>query len=148
MSDGLNRVMLFGNLAADPEARTTSGGQCVLKLRLATNESYLDKNRTRQERVEYHSVIVWGKRGESLAKILQKGSKVFIEGSNRTSSYDDKDGNKRYKTEVVASNVILGGGGARNTSTEPAGAAPASGGGGYDDADYGAKPGQDDDFPF
>jgi single-strand DNA-binding protein len=140
--------MLFGNLGADPELRTTSGGQAILKLRLATTESYLDKNRARQERTEWHSVTVWGKRGESLAKILQKGSRVFIEGSLRTSSYDDREGNKRYKTEVVASNVILGGGGTRNASTEPAGAAPAAGGGWYDDADYGAKPGQDDDFPF
>lgn len=116
MSDGLNRVILLGNCCADPELRSTSGGQSVLKLRLATNESYLDNSRERKERVEYHSVVIWGKRGEALSKILSKGSRVFIEGGLRTTSYDDKEGHKRYRTEVVASNVILAGGGQRSSS--------------------------------
>src|SRR5687767_6582246 len=98
MADGLNRVMLLGNLGADPELRMTSGGQAVLKLRLATSESYLDRNRVRQERTEWHSVTVWGKRAEALAKILSKGSRIFIEGGLRTSSYDDREGHKRYRT--------------------------------------------------
>lgn len=115
MADGLNRVMLFGNLGADPELRVTGGGQSVLKLRLATSESYLDKNRVRQERTEWHSLVIWGKRAEALGRFLSKGSKLFIEGSLRTSSYDDKDGNKRYRTEVVCSNVILAGGGVRRS---------------------------------
>jgi single-strand DNA-binding protein len=106
--DGLNRVMLLGNLGADPELRVTSGGQAVLKLRLATTESYLDKERARQERTEWHSVVVWGKRAEGLGKFLRKGDRLFIEGGLRTSSYD-KDGEKRYRTEIVASNVILSG---------------------------------------
>ena len=109
MAEGLNRVMLLGNLGADPELRFTQGGQAVLSLRLATTESYLDKDRVRKERTDWHSVVVWGKRGEALGKILAKGSTIFIEGSLRTSSYDDKEGNKRYKTEVIASNVILAG---------------------------------------
>jgi single-strand DNA-binding protein len=169
MAEGLNRVMLLGNLGADPELRTTSGGQAVLKLRLATTESYLDRNRARQERTEWHSVVVWGRRAEALSRILSKGSRLFVEGAIRTSSYDDKDGNKRYRTEVVANNIILGGSsgpgaGARHggspvrdetdgspaagsTATgHPGAAAPPSGGGGYDDADYGG--GSDDDFPF
>lgn len=120
--DGLNRVMLLGNLGADPELRMTSGGQAVLKLRLATTESYLDKERTRQERTEWHSVVVWGKRAEGLGKIVRKGDRLFIEGGLRTSSYE-KGGEKRYRTEVVASNVILSGsskGGARPApSSEP-----------------------------
>ncbi len=109
MADGLNRCMLLGNLGADPELRMTGSGQAVLNLRLATSESYLDKNKERQERTEWHTVIVWGKRAEGLNKILRKGDRIFIEGGLRTSSYDDRDGNKRYKTEVVASNVILSG---------------------------------------
>jgi single-strand DNA-binding protein len=108
MAEGLNKVFLLGNLGADPELRVTSGGQAVLKLRLATTESYLDRNNTRQERTEWHSVSLWGKRGEALAKFLTKGERVFVEGSLRTSSYD-KDGEKRYRTEVVASNIILAG---------------------------------------
>ena len=118
MADGLNRVMLLGNLGADPELRMTSGGQAVLKLRLATAETYLDRNKARQERTEWHSVVVWGKRAEALGKILSKGSRLFVEGALRTSSYDDRDGNKRYKTEVVASNIILGGRGGGGGSRE------------------------------
>lgn len=109
MAEGLNRVMLLGNLGADPELRYTQGGQAVLHMRLATTESYLDKDRVRRERTDWHNVVVWGKRGEALAKILSKGSSIFVEGSLRTSSYDDRDGNKRYKTEVIAQNVILAG---------------------------------------
>jgi single-strand DNA-binding protein len=137
--------MLLGNLGADPELRMTAGGQAVLKLRLATSETYLDRNKVRQERTEWHSVIVWGKRGEALSKILSKGSRVFVEGGLRTSSYDDKEGHKRYKTEVVANNILLAGaarggerGGAEST---------ASGGGGFDEQDYGQREG-DDAIPF
>ncbi|HTJ82794.1 MAG TPA: single-stranded DNA-binding protein, partial [Polyangiaceae bacterium] len=117
MAEGLNRVMLLGNLGADPELRYTQGGQAVLNVRLATTESYLDKDRVRRERTDWHSVVIWGKRGEALAKILAKGSTIFVEGSIRTSSYDDKEGNKRYKTEINANNVILAGrGGGRGAS--------------------------------
>jgi single-strand DNA-binding protein len=134
MADGLNRVMLLGNLGADPELRFTQGGQAVLNMRLATTESYLDKDKVRRERTDWHNVVVWGKRGEALAKFLAKGSSLFIEGSLRTSSYDDREGNKRYKTEIVASNVLLTGRGGRSGGAEE-GAAPeggdfAGGGGG------------------
>lgn len=108
MSEGLNKVMLIGNLGADPELRMTQGGQAILKLRLATTETYLDKNNTRQERTEWHSITVWGKRGEALAKILEKGSNLYVEGSLRTSSYE-KDGEKRYRTEITANNILLTG---------------------------------------
>ncbi len=110
MAEGLNRVMLLGNLGADPELRMTSGGQAVLKLRLATTENYMDKNRQRQERTEWHNVVIWGKRAEALSKILTKGSRIFVEGGLRTSSYDDRDGNKKYRTEIVCSNILLQGG--------------------------------------
>jgi single-strand DNA-binding protein len=127
MAEGLNRVMLLGNLGADPELRMTSGGQAVLKLRLATSETYLDRNRTRQERTEWHNVVIWGKRAEALAKIITKGTRIFVEGSLRTTSYDDRDGNKRYRTETVASNILLQGGGG-------GGRGGGGGGGGYRDA--------------
>src|SRR5580692_8755724 len=108
MAEGLNRVLLLGNLGADPELRVTPGGQAVLKLRLATNETYLDKNQVRQERTEWHRVTVWGRRAEALGKILTKGDSLFIEGRLQTSSYE-KNGEKRYSTEVVASNIVLPG---------------------------------------
>lgn len=139
MADGMNRVTLFGNLGADPEVRHTSSGEAVVSLRVATTESYLDRNKERQERTDWHSVTVWGKRGEGLAKILSKGDKILVEGSLRTSSYE-RDGEKRYRTEVIAREVYLGGKG--------------SGGGG----DYGrsgaggqakpAAPTDYDDIPF
>ena len=128
MAEGLNRVMLLGNLGADPELRFTQGGQAVLNLRIATTETYLDKDKVRKERTDWHNVVVWGKRGEALAKILGKGSSIFVEGSLRTSSYDDRDGNKRYKTEVVASNVLLTGGRGRGGATDEAGATGGYGG--------------------
>ena len=109
MAEGLNRVILLGNLGADPELRVTPGGQAVLKLRLATNESYVDKNNVRQERTEWHRVTVWGRRAEALGKFLQKGDSLFIEGRLQTSSYE-KNGEKRYSTEIVANNIILSGG--------------------------------------
>lgn len=157
MAEGLNKVMLLGNLGQDPELRMTSGGQAVLKLRLATSETYLDRNRNRQERTEWHSVVIWGKRAEALSKFLTKGSRIFVEGALRTSSYDDRDGNKRYRTEVVASNIILdgrGSGAGRDNYDAPGGydAGPAyddspprggSGGGGSMPA-----PPDDDDIPF
>jgi single-strand DNA-binding protein len=165
MAEGLNRVMLLGNLGQDPEYRMTGGGQAVLKMRLATSETYLDRNKVRQERTEWHSVVIWGRRAEALSKFLTKGARLFVEGSLRTTSYDDRDGNKRYRTEVVATNVILagsggGGGGGRGPARDsggppadedfggpPAGGGGGGGGGGYDDADYGPG-GGDDDIPF
>jgi single-strand DNA-binding protein len=154
MAEGLNRVMLLGNLGADPELRSTAGGQSVLKFRLATSESYLDRNRTRQERTEWHNVVVWGKRAEALAKILNKGSRLFVEGSLRNSSYEDREGNKRYKTEINALDIILCGG-RGGTPTREGGAEPEQeiGGagapsGGYDDSAFGGDRGGDDEFPF
>ena len=110
MAEGMNRVLLVGNLGADPELRFTQAGQAVLNVRLATTERYMDREKNWQERTDWHAVVVWGKRAEALAKILRKGGQIAVEGGLRTSSYDDRDGNKRYKTEVHASNVVLLGG--------------------------------------
>jgi single-strand DNA-binding protein len=173
MAEGLNRVMLLGNLGADPELRVTPGGQAVLKLRLATNESYVDRNNVRQERTEWHRVTVWGRRAEALGKILQKGDSLFVEGRLQTSSYE-KNGEKRYSTEVVANNIVLpgrgrgegarggsegresGGGGrfGREPSTQPGHEAPfddfadAGGGAGGAGGGGGSGSGADDDIPF
>lgn len=121
--DGLNRVILLGNLGTDPELRYTQQNTPLLSFRLATTESWPDRGRDgkepkegrepgapaeRVERTEWHTVTVWGARGVALSRILAKGSSVLVEGSLRTSSYE-KDGQKRYKTEVVARDVVLAG---------------------------------------
>lgn len=154
MAEGLNRVMLLGNLGADPELRYTQGGQGVLNLRVATTESYLDRDRVRKERTDWHNVVVWGKRGEALSKILGKGSSLFIEGSLRTSSYEGRDGVKRYRTEINARNVLLTGSGrGRGSMGDDQGPPPMSGGPPRDEApagggfDGGGFDG-DDDIPF
>lgn len=152
MADGLNRVMLLGNLGADPELRFTQGGQAVLHMRLATTESYLDKDKVRQERTDWHNVTVWGKRGEALAKFLTKGSSIFVEGSLRTSSYNNREGVKVYKTEINANNIILTGGrpgGGQRHAEDPAESydrttPPAAG---ADDFDPGTEPFMPADAP-
>lgn len=139
---GLNKVTLIGHLGADPELRVTPGGQSVLKLRLATTEKYLDRNNERQERTEWHRITIWGKRGEALGKILRKGEPIYLEGRLQTSSYE-KNGEKRYSTEIVVNEVILLGG---KRGERPATAAP-----GTDDDDESPEPAKqssDDDIPF
>ncbi len=162
MAEGLNKVMLLGNLGADPELKVTQGGQSVLKLRLATTETYLDRNKTRQERTEWHQITLWGPRGEALSKFLSKGERIFVEGRIQTSTYE-KDGEKRYRTEIVATNIILSGGGKRGGADYDAG--DSRGGGGarpqqrsapqqsappqddFGGGDFGGS-GGDDDIPF
>ena len=107
MSDGLNRVMLLGNLGADPALRATQSGPAVLNLRMATRESYTATDGQRAERTEWHSVVVWGRQAEALARMLRKGSRIQVEGSLHTSSWEAPDGSKRYRTDVNARSVIL-----------------------------------------
>lgn len=106
MSEGINRVTLLGNLGADPELKVTTGSS-VLKIRLATTESFKKQDGSRGERTDWHQVVVWGRQGESLARLLSKGERVLVEGRLSTRSYDAADGSKRYQTEVVATNVVL-----------------------------------------
>lgn len=104
--DGINDVTLSGNICSDPELRQTPRSGPVLQFRVATNKSYLDKeSQTWKERTEYHNVVVWGKRGEALAKFLRNGAHVTVKGELNTTS-SEKDGAKRYFTKVVAHIVI------------------------------------------
>lgn len=109
MSAGLNRVTLFGQLGADPELRHTQSGQPVLNMRLATTEMYFDRDRNKQERTEWHNVVLWGKRAEALSRFLRKGASLLVVGSLRSSEYEGRDGAKRTKVEVNAREVILAG---------------------------------------
>ncbi len=140
MADGLNRVLLIGNLGQDPELRFTQGGQAILRLRLATSESYVPKGGSeRQTRTEWHSVTVWGNRAEALHKILAKGRTIGVEGRLQHRSWEDQQGQKRTSTEVVASNVLLlgGGGGGGASAGSSSGASSYGGRGGAPDESFG-----------
>ena len=115
----VNKVILVGNLGRDAELRYTPGGAAVATLNLATTETWNDKEGQRQEKTEWHRVILWGKQAETLNQYLQKGKQIYVEGRLQTRQWDDKDGNKRYTTEVRGDRVVLlssgsgGGGGQR-----------------------------------
>ena len=139
----VNKAILIGNLGKDPEARYTTNGRAVVKFPIATSEVWTDAEGNRQERTEWHNIIVWGKQGETCAQYLAKGRQVFIEGSIRNRSYDDKNGNKRYITEIVAQRVrFLGGGGGTRVAPE------AEGQGAQTSPVVGDAAPADDDIPF
>ena len=148
MSRGINKVILVGNLGADPETKYGPSGDAITNLRIATSESWTDKNTgQKQERTEWHRVVVFKKLAEICAEYLRKGSQVYIEGSLRTRKWQDKEGKDQYTTEIVANDMTMlggkGGGDApapeRRQERKPAATAPAAGG--FDD-------GGDDDIPF
>lgn len=101
----INKVILVGNLGADPEKRFTGSGQAVTTFNLATTEVWNDKTGAKQEKTEWHRVVVWGKQAETCAEYLSKGRQVYVEGRLQTRQWEDKDGNKRYTTEIVAQTV-------------------------------------------
>jgi single-strand DNA-binding protein len=108
----VNKVILVGNLGRDAELRYTPGGAAVATLNLATTEVWNDKGGQRQEKTEWHRIVLWGKQAESLQEYLTKGKQIYVEGRLQTRQWDDKDGNKRYTTEVKADRItLLGGGG-------------------------------------
>ncbi len=108
MARGINKVILIGNLGRDPETRYTQGGSAVTNLRLATAESWKDKQTgEQQERTEWHSVVCFARLGEIAGEYLRKGSKVYIEGRLQTRKWQDKDGNDRYSTEIVANDMQM-----------------------------------------
>ncbi len=136
MARGLNKVMLIGNLGADPEIRYTQNGGAVANIRLATAESWRDKDSgEQQERTEWHRVVMFGRLGEIAGEYLRKGSQVYVEGRIQTRKWQDRDGNDRYTTEVVANEMQMlgsrgGGGSAPEASSfgakEPAASTPAA----------------------
>jgi single-strand DNA-binding protein len=112
MARGVNKVILIGNLGRDPEVRYTAGGAAVANLRIATTESWRDKQTgEKKENTEWHSVVLFGKLGEIAGEYLKKGRTVYIEGSLRTRKWQDKDGQDRYTTEIGASDMQMRGGG-------------------------------------
>ena len=144
----VNKVILVGNLGRDAELRYTPGGAAVATLNMATTEVWNDKQGQRQEKTEWHRIILWGKQAESLQEYLTKGKQIYVEGRLQTRQWDDKDGNKRYTTEVKADRITLlggGGGGGRGGGMMERGAS-ASHGGGMDEPPI--EPITDDDIPF
>lgn len=118
----VNKVILIGNLGADPELRSTQTGQSVCSLRLATSEKYKDRDGNMQERTEWHKVVVWGPQAETVNKYCKKGKQIFLEGRIQTRKWQDKNGADQYTTEIVAENVrFLGGGGAGAGASEEGG---------------------------
>jgi single-strand DNA-binding protein len=115
----VNKVILLGRLGQDPELKYTPGGSPVCNFSLATTESWTDKSGQKQEKTEWHRVVVWGKLAELCNQYLAKGRQAFLEGRLQTRSWDDKDGNKRYTTEILASTVQFIGGpsASQNTNT-------------------------------
>ncbi len=136
----LNKVFVLGNLGRDPELRHTASGRAVATLRLATNESWTDREtQERRERTEWHQVVVWGRQAENCAQYLQKGRQAFVEGKLQTRKWQDKDGNDRYTTEIVADRVQFVGG--------PGGSGGGAGAGTDEDM-MPPPPGGDEDIPF
>jgi len=103
----VNKVILIGNLGRDPEVKYTQNGTAVANLNVATNEVWTDKAGQKQERTEWHRVVVWGKQAQVLGEHLSKGKQIYVEGSLQTRSWDDREGNKRYTTEVRAVRVLM-----------------------------------------
>src|SRR6202171_112207 len=104
---GVNKVILIGNLGRDPEVRYTPGGQAVANFTVATNENWTDKAGQKQERTEWHRIVVWGKLAELCGEYLAKGRQCFVEGRLQTREWMDKENKKNYTTEVVANNVVF-----------------------------------------
>ena len=156
----INKVILIGNLGADPELKYTPSSRALCNLRIATTEVFKDKAGVKQERTEWHRVTVWGDQAENCSKYLAKGRSVYVEGKLQTRSYD-KEGQKHYATDVVADRVVfLGGGGAGGGGGGGGGPRGGGGGGrppsdgGGDDMEMGGGGGSgppiggDDDIPF
>jgi single-strand DNA-binding protein len=104
---GVNKVILVGNLGRDPEVRYIRDGTAVANLRIATSETWNDANGQKQERTEWHRVVAWGKLAEIAKEYMTKGRQVYVEGRLQTRSWDDREGNKRYTTEVRADQMIM-----------------------------------------
>lgn len=145
----VNKVILVGNLGKNPEMRYTQGGAAVANMTLATTERYTDKSGQKQEQTEWHRIVAFGKLAEICGQYLTKGRQVYFEGRIQTRQWQDQQGQKRYTTEIVATNMQMLGG--RGDRTESMGGAPHDQGAtvppdSSDTADFGGGP--DDDIPF
>lgn len=107
MAGSVNKVILIGNLGADPELKYLPSGQAVCEIRIATTFDFKDKNDQKQERTEWNRVVVWGKSAENVSKYLRKGQQTYIEGRLQTRSWDGPDGKKNYTTEIMAEQVVF-----------------------------------------
>jgi single-strand DNA-binding protein len=147
----VNKVILVGNLGRDAELRYTPGGAAVATINMATTDVWNDKAGQKQEKTEWHRVVLWGKSAESLTEYLTKGKQIYVEGRLQTRQWDDKDGNKRYTTEIRGDKVVLlGGGGGRGGaggSTDRGGDNMGMSGGHAGPAEP-SEPLSDDDIPF
>ncbi|MDX1594802.1 MAG: single-stranded DNA-binding protein [Gammaproteobacteria bacterium] len=150
MARGVNKVILIGNLGADPEVRYTQNQSAVANLRLATSEQWRDKQTgENREQTEWHRVVMFGRLGEIAGEYLKKGSKVYIEGRIQTRKWQDRDGNDRYTTEIVANDMqMLDSRGDGGGSGGFGGDSRGGGGGGHDDGQRGGFDEPDDDIPF
>ena len=154
----LNKVILIGNLGRDPEVRSTPSGQPVARFTLATNRKWRDKGGQRQEKTEWHNIVVWGKQAEIAGQYLTKGKQIYLEGRIETSSWDDRNtGEKKYKTEIICDNFqMLGQRGGDFESSEGRGggygasspSSSQSGGPSYDEGGGGYGEPEEDDIPF
>jgi single-strand DNA-binding protein len=150
----VNKVILVGNLGRDAELRYTPGGAAVATLNMATTEVWNDKAGQKQEKTEWHRVVLWGKSAETLSEYLTKGKQIYVEGRLQTRQWDDKDGNKRYTTEIRGDRIVLlsgGGGGMGAGRSQGRGAGAAAGGGGGEHMEPMGEPISeltDDDIPF
>ena len=154
MARGVNKVILVGNLGADPETRSMPSGMTVTNIRIATSESWKDKaSGAQQERTEWHSIALFGRLGEISAEYLRKGSQVYVEGKLRTRKWQDKQGNDRFTTEIIADNMQMlgaraGGGAALGGERGSAASAPPRDDYDQSPAPAGGKEEFDDDIPF
>lgn len=134
MAGSVNKVIIVGNLGKDPELRRTPGGAAVTDFSVATTDRFKGKDGNRQESTEWHNIVVWNRQAENACQYLKKGSSVYIEGSLRTRSWDDQNGQKRYRTEIIAQTIQF---------LDKTGG--AQGGGGFNDS-FGEPPMQDSGF--
>ncbi len=145
---GINKVMIIGRLGSDPEVKTISTGSTVTRLSIATSENWVDKEGQKQERTEWHRVVVWGKLAELCGKYLAKGRQAYVEGRLQTRSWEDQQGQKKYTTEVVASTVQFLG--STQGASQDAGGQSASSGSSNPFDDFGPEPSfnSSEEIPF
>ncbi len=146
MANGVNKAILIGNLGADPEVKHLDSGTVVARLRMATGESYRDRDGNRQERTEWHNVVLWRRLAEVAEQYLKKGDQIYVEGRLQTRSYE-KDGVTKYFTEIIGNSMTMLG---KKSSSDDQPAAYSSSGGGNESSQEGPaeEPSGDDDLPF